>query len=177
MQNPPRKTTHAKFLKSLHAEQLSRVQAKNQQECDLLEDIRNFTKQRAAVEKSYAEALLKISSAYLHKKIPQLPEIPGEGAAQWNVFTVWRTLLDETEKLAKARMAAVEVFQQRITDEAKTVRTSKVQTSKKCLEQLQAIQKELQGCVQELDNCKKRYLDDEHVAHDVRDRAQQAEEK
>ena len=47
------------------------------------------------------------------------------------MFTVWRTLLDETEKLAKARMAAVEVFQQRITDEAKTVRTSKVQTSKK----------------------------------------------
>ncbi|XP_043195314.1 protein nervous wreck-like isoform X1 [Amphibalanus amphitrite] len=177
MQNPPRKTTHAKFLKALHSEQLSRAQAKNQQECDLLEDIRNFTKQRAAVEKSYAEALLKISSAYLHKKIPQLPEIQGDGPEQWNVFTVWRTLLDETEKLAKARMAAVEVFQQRITDEAKTVRTSKVQTSKKCLEQLQAIQKELQGCVQELDNCKKRYQEDEHVAHDIRDRAQQAEEK
>ncbi|KAF0300791.1 F-BAR and double SH3 domains protein 2 [Amphibalanus amphitrite] len=170
-------TTHAKFLKALHSEQLSRAQAKNQQECDLLEDIRNFTKQRAAVEKSYAEALLKISSAYLHKKIPQLPEIQGDGPEQWNVFTVWRTLLDETEKLAKARMAAVEVFQQRITDEAKTVRTSKVQTSKKCLEQLQAIQKELQGCVQELDNCKKRYQEDEHVAHDIRDRAQQAEEK
>ena len=35
-----RQTTHAKFLKTLHSEQLSRAQAKNQQECDLLEDIR-----------------------------------------------------------------------------------------------------------------------------------------
>ena len=60
-----------------------------------------------------------------------LPPKPTRCPGGRNVFTVWRTLLDETEKLAKARMAAVEVFQQRITDEAKTVRTSKVQTSKK----------------------------------------------
>ena len=32
------------------------------------------------------QALLKISSAYLHKKIPQLPEASGEGPEQWSVY-------------------------------------------------------------------------------------------
>lgn len=46
----------------------------------------------------------------------------------WNV---WRTVLEENEKLAKARLAAVEVFQQQIADEAKVLRSHKVQTSRK----------------------------------------------
>jgi hypothetical protein len=31
---------YAKFLKHLHSEQVTKLQAKNQHECDLLEDIR-----------------------------------------------------------------------------------------------------------------------------------------
>ena len=31
---------YAKFLKHLHSEQVAKLQAKNQHECDLLEDIR-----------------------------------------------------------------------------------------------------------------------------------------
>lgn len=46
----------------------------------------------------------------------------------WNV---WRVVLEENEKLAKARLAAVEVFQQQIADEAKVLRTHKLQTSRK----------------------------------------------
>lgn len=48
----------------------------------------------------------------------------------WNV---WRTVLEENEKLAKARLAAVEVFQQQIADEAKLLRAYKVQNSKKVI--------------------------------------------
>lgn len=46
----------------------------------------------------------------------------------WNV---WRVVLEENEKLAKARLAAVEVFQQQIADEAKILRSHKLQTSRK----------------------------------------------
>lgn len=46
----------------------------------------------------------------------------------WNV---WRTVLEENEKLARARLAAVEVFQQQIADDAKILRTHKIQTAKK----------------------------------------------
>lgn len=46
----------------------------------------------------------------------------------WNV---WRTVLEENEKLAKARLAAVEVFQQVISDDAKVLRSHKMANSKK----------------------------------------------
>jgi hypothetical protein len=37
-------------------------------------------------------------------------------------------------------------------------------------EQLVVIQKELQACVQDIDKTKKFYFDEEHSAHDVRDK-------
>ena len=58
---------------NLHKDQAAKLQAKNQQELDLLDDIRNFMKQKAALEKNYAEGLLKLSSVYGTKKIAALP--------------------------------------------------------------------------------------------------------
>ena len=71
----------------------------------------------------------------------------------------------------------MEVFQQQITDDAKTIRQAKLQASKKCLDQLQTVQKELQVSVSELDRNKKLYFEEEHLAHDARAKATDAEEK
>ncbi|XP_055603690.1 protein nervous wreck [Uranotaenia lowii] len=178
MQPPPRKGNYTKFLKNLHTEQLAKLALKNQNECELLEDIRQFTLKRSAIEKSYSEALLKISSAFLNKKQACIPEIKMDGADErWNMWSVWQTVLEENEKLARARLAAVEVFQQQIADEAKLLRSSKLGTSKKCVEHLAVVQKELQLSVQDVDKTKKCYFDEEHCAHDVRDKARDIEEK
>ncbi|XP_053686877.1 protein nervous wreck [Sabethes cyaneus] len=169
---------YTKFLKNLHSEQLAKLALKNQNECELLEDIRQFTLKRSAIEKSYSEALLKISSAYLNKKQACIPEIKMDGAEEkWNMWSVWQTVLEENEKLARARLAAVEVFQQQIADEAKLLRSSKLGSSKKCVEHLGQVQKELQLSVQDVDKTKKCYFDEEHCAHDVRDKARDIEEK
>ncbi|XP_046674644.1 protein nervous wreck isoform X2 [Homalodisca vitripennis] len=178
MQPPPRKGNYAKFLKNLHAEQLAKLQLKNQNECELLDDIRNFIIKRSAIEKSYSEALLKISSAFLNKKIPNIPDIKTEGSEEkWNMWNVWRTVLEENEKLARARLAAVEVFSQHVADEAKVLRLHKIINAKKCIDHLAVVQKELQTCVQDIDKTKKLYFDEEHSAHDVRDKAKDIEEK
>jgi hypothetical protein len=71
---------YTKFLKNLHTEQLAKLQLKNQHECDLLEDVRTFIIKRSAIEKQYSEALLKLSSSYLNKKTPNIPEIKMDGA-------------------------------------------------------------------------------------------------
>ncbi|XP_029735173.2 protein nervous wreck isoform X2 [Aedes albopictus] len=169
---------YTKFLKNLHSEQLAKLALKNQNECELLEDIRQFTLKRSAIEKSYSEALLKISSAYLNKKQACIPEIKMDGAEEkWNMWSVWQTVLEENEKLARARLAAVEVFQQQIADEAKLLRNAKLNTSKKSVEHLGVVQKELQLSVQDVDKTKKCYFDEEHCAHDVRDKARDIEEK
>ncbi|XP_022909284.1 protein nervous wreck isoform X2 [Onthophagus taurus] len=172
------KGNYVKFLKNLHSEQLAKLALKNQHECDLLEDIRSFTIKRSAIEKSYSEALLKISSAYLNKKIPNIPDIKLDGGEEkWNMWNVWRTVLEENEKLARARLAAVEVFQQQIADDAKVLRAHKLAAARKCVDQLAIVQKELQTCVIDVDKTKKLYFDEEHSAHDVRDKARDIEEK
>ncbi|XP_044257728.1 protein nervous wreck isoform X1 [Tribolium madens] len=178
MQPPPRKGNYAKFLKNLHTEQINKLALKNQHECDLLEDIRNFTIRKSALEKTHSEDLLKLTSQFLNKKAPNIPDIKIEGSEEkWNMWNVWRTVLEENEKLARARLAAVEVFQQQIADDAKILRVHKLQAAKKCLDQLAIVQKELQGCVQEVDKTKKMYFDEEHSAHGVRDKARDIEEK
>ncbi|XP_059217219.1 protein nervous wreck isoform X3 [Stomoxys calcitrans] len=169
---------YVKFLKNLHTEQVAKLQLKNQHECDLLEDIRQFTIKRSAVEKSYSEALLKISSQYLNKKIPNIPDIKMEGMEErWNMWSVWRTVLEENEKLARARLAAIEVFQQQIADEAKVLRDYKLGIAKRSLSYIVNVQKELHLSVGDLDKTKKQYFDEEHCAHDVRDKARDIEEK
>lgn len=45
------------------------------------------------------------------------------------------------------------------------------------MDQLSLVQKELQVCVQDVDKAKKMYFDEEHSAHDVRDKARDIEEK
>nr|CAB3517506.1 unnamed protein product [Spodoptera littoralis] len=92
----------------------------------------------------------------------------------WNV---WRTVLEENEKLARARLAAVEVFQQQIADEAKFLRQHKLNVAKKCTDTLAQAHKELQTTVIDVDKTKKLYFDEEHTAHDVRDKAKDIEEK
>lgn len=93
------------------------------------------------------------------------------------MWSVWQTVLEENEKLARARLAAIEVFQQQIADEAKVLRSHKMAVSKKLIDQLGNIQKDLQLSVQDVDKTKKIYFDEEHSAHDVRDKARDIEEK
>ncbi|KAL0279947.1 UNVERIFIED_CONTAM: hypothetical protein PYX00_001390 [Menopon gallinae] len=92
----------------------------------------------------------------------------------WNV---WRTVLEENEKLARARLAAIEVFSQNVVEDSKLLRAQKLVAAKKCIEVLTTVQKELQATVQEVDKTKKFYFDEEHCAHDVRDKAKDLEDK
>merc|ERR1712073_149882 len=86
---------------------------KNQQELDLLDDIRNFMKQRAAIEKLYADGLIKLSSVYGTKKIANLEDVKIEDdqptSGEHNVYIIWKKMLEENEKIAKALLAAIQV--------------------------------------------------------------------
>jgi len=63
-QLPPRKGAYTKHIHNLHKDQLASTQVKNNQELDLLDDIMGFMKKRGAIEKQYAEAMLKLSNTY-----------------------------------------------------------------------------------------------------------------
>ena len=180
-QPPPRKGAYNKFVQNLHKEQLSKLQAKNQQELDLLEDIRNFMKQKAAMEKHYAEGLLKLSSVYGSKKIAGLEDarLAGEAASpgEHNIYVIWKKLLEENERTGKARLAAVQVFQESISDDAKAVVAGKKVSSKRALDRLSALQKDVQLSVAEVDRTKRIYFQEESDAIDVGKKAEDAELK
>ena len=72
---PPRNGNIVKFLKTHHQEQLDKLVLKNQIEIGIVEDIRNFVKQKCSLEKSYAEGLLKLSKNFQNKKIPNIPDV------------------------------------------------------------------------------------------------------
>ena len=59
-------------------------------------------------------------------------------------------MLDENEKLAKARLAAVQVFHDEVTKNAKAVRNAKQAKTKKAFERINGVQKELQITIAEV---------------------------
>jgi hypothetical protein len=86
-------------------------------------------------------------------------------------------VLEENEKIAQARLAAVEVLLSEIFDDSKHLRQAKVNVGKKNLDHLAVMHKELQACAQELDKTKRAYCDEEHSAYDARTKAEDAETK
>uniref|UniRef100_A0A3Q2DKI9 FCH domain-containing protein n=1 Tax=Cyprinodon variegatus TaxID=28743 RepID=A0A3Q2DKI9_CYPVA len=62
-ERPPVKESQQ--LKVLFSEQLSKLQSKQQQDTELLEEIRSFSKQRAAIEKEYGQVRTSISGHLL----------------------------------------------------------------------------------------------------------------
>lgn len=55
MQPPPRKVKVTQELRNIQGEQMTKLQAKHQAECDLLEDMRTFSQKKAAIEREYAQ--------------------------------------------------------------------------------------------------------------------------
>ncbi|KAK3577241.1 hypothetical protein CHS0354_030521 [Potamilus streckersoni] len=177
-QPPPRKVKVTAALKNIHSEQVSKIQAKHQQECDLLEDIRTFTRQRSIIEKEYAQALLKLTGQLLKRDFPAMPDLTSEdGQEHRTVLAVWRIILEETEKLAKKRLQAADIYMEKIAEPVKSLKANKVQCMKKVLPQLTTIQQEVFQTVMELSKAKKVYSIDENLAHDACLKAREAEEK
>ncbi|XP_052829675.1 F-BAR and double SH3 domains protein 2 isoform X4 [Octopus bimaculoides] len=178
MQPPPRKVKHAAALKLIHTEQLQKLQSKHQQEVELLEDIRIFSQKRSAIEKEYAQSLLKLTSSLLKKDIVLPPDIPSEdGKEHKTAVIVWRQILEELEKVAKARLAASEIYYEKCAEPAKPLKNAKVQCLKKLVSQLSLIQSEVAQSVLEMTKAHKIYIADETQTNDAKQKAMEADEK
>ncbi|XP_028656191.1 F-BAR and double SH3 domains protein 2-like isoform X1 [Erpetoichthys calabaricus] len=167
MQPPPRKVKVTQELKNIQTEQLTRLQAKHQTECDLLEDMRSFSQKKAAIEKEYAQALQKLASQYLKREWLKTEDRPDYR----NVYTVWKSFLDGTVQVTQSRINICENYKNQISEPAKTVKLLKEQHLKKCIDKLTRIQAELQDTVKDLAKSKKKYFEMEQMAHAVREKA------
>nr|XP_040036623.1 F-BAR and double SH3 domains protein 2-like [Gasterosteus aculeatus aculeatus] len=171
MQPPPRKVRVTQELKHTHAEQMSRLQIKHQTECDLLEDLRTFSQKRAAVERDYAQAIQKLANQYLKREWPE--SMIEDQADHSNMYWVWRAYLEGTVQVTQSRISACDNYKVQVADPAKTGRLQKEQQLRKCIEQLTAVQAELQESVKELTKSRKKYQEAETMAQAVREKAEQ----
>ncbi|XP_075271537.1 F-BAR and double SH3 domains protein 2 isoform X4 [Opisthocomus hoazin] len=169
MQPPPRKVKVTQELKNIQVEQMTKLQAKHQAECELLEDIRAFSQKRAAIEKEYAQSIQKLASQYLKKD--WLGIKTDERSDYRSMYSVWRSLLEGTMQVAQSRLNICENYKNLISEPARTVRCFKEQQLKKCVDQLTRIQAELQETVKDLAKGKKKYFETEQMAQAVREKA------
>ncbi|KAM4620749.1 F-BAR and double SH3 domains protein 2-like [Polymixia lowei] len=170
MQPPPRKVRVTQELKHTHADQMSRLHIKHQTECELLEDLRTFSQKKAAVERDYAQALQKLANQYLKREWPDT--FSDEQMDHRNIYCVWRDYLEGTVQLTQSRISACDNYKVQVADPAKMARLQKDQQLRKCIDQLTAVQAELQESVKELTKSRKKYQEAETMAQAVREKAE-----
>ncbi|XP_029917517.1 F-BAR and double SH3 domains protein 1-like [Myripristis murdjan] len=171
MQPPPRKVKESQEVKLEFLEQLGRLQTKHQQDTELLEEIRSFSKQRAAIEKEYGQALQRLAVQY-QKKDWQRGKTD---AITSGVFGVWRSVVDATALNAAARLAAAEEYRALIGQASRSLRNAKDTKTKRGLEQLQRVQGEVVDALRELHRVKKSYHQVSHIANMAREKATDAQ--
>ncbi|XP_070554041.1 F-BAR and double SH3 domains protein 2-like isoform X2 [Ptychodera flava] len=179
MQPPPRKTKISQHVRNVHAEQATKLHAKHQTENDLLEDIRDFAKQRSSIEKTYAQALIKLAQDfYAKRKFPPTPDVKAdESKESRSVYDVWKAILEETSKSGKARQATAEKLQTQVVDNAKIVKSQKTQLHKRCSEILNTLHEEVDVTIREFTKAKKSYIENETMAKEIREKAADAENR
>ncbi|XP_030836446.1 uncharacterized protein LOC585408 isoform X2 [Strongylocentrotus purpuratus] len=176
-QPPPRKAKIGQDLKNIQHDQWTKLQSKHQSDSELLEDVRDFAKQRAAIEKVYAQSLQKLSTHFVQKRTFPPPSEGAEEQRDRTVLQVWKALLDETEKIGRVRLTASESISTQIIDTIKIQKNTRTNTLKKCGDLTNAWHEEVQASVRELIKARKNYADAEKIAQDARGKAAEAENR
>ncbi|KAG8439018.1 hypothetical protein GDO86_005276, partial [Hymenochirus boettgeri] len=159
-------------VKVRFGEQLSSLQNKQLQDTELLEDIRSFCKQRAAIEKEYGQALQRLAGQYLKR---DWLRGKNETTESRSVFSVWRYVVEGTASIGQSRVTAAENYRNLTFEAAKTARLAKEHLLKKSIEQLLKVQNELLETMKEVNKTKKRYVQLERVSEVAKEKAADAE--
>ncbi|MEQ2212599.1 hypothetical protein XENOCAPTIV_002084 [Xenoophorus captivus] len=172
MQPPPRKVKESQQAKLLFSEQLSKLQSKQHQDTELLEEIRSFSKQRAAIEKEYGHALQRLAVQY-QKRDWQRGNT--DAVISGSVFGVWRSVVDVTAQTAASRLGAAEEYRKLFGQASKSIHNAKEIRAKRGLDRLQRVQGEVVDALRELHRVKKSYHHLSHIASVAREKAADAQ--
>ncbi|XP_078810530.1 F-BAR and double SH3 domains protein 1 isoform X2 [Oryzias latipes] len=172
MQPPPRKEIQE--VKLVFSEQLSKLQTKQHQDIELLEEIRSFSKQRAAIEKEYGQALQRL--AIQHQK-RDWQRGTTDAVTSGSVFCAWRSLVDATAQIAATRLSAAEQYRNLTGHASRSLHNAKDVRVKRGLERLQRVQGEVLDALRELHGVKKSYHHLIHITDVAREKAADAQIK
>ncbi|KAH0514488.1 F-BAR and double SH3 domains protein 2 [Microtus ochrogaster] len=139
---------------------MTKLQAKHQAECDLLEDMRTFSQKKAAIEREYAQ---------IGFKLRDLPAFVSPNAWADLELTIDQPSFDSVAVVPPqppiAEIASMQQCAWLLYD------ILKLMSQGLCVDQLTKIQTELQETVKDLAKGKKKYFETEQMAHAVREKA------
>ncbi|EDM18303.1 FCH and double SH3 domains 2 (predicted), isoform CRA_c [Rattus norvegicus] len=100
---------------------MTKLQAKHQAECDLLEDMRTFSQKKAAIEREYAQGIQKLASQYLKRDWPGIKT--DDRNDYRSMYPVWKSFLEATMQVAQSRINICENYKNFISEPARAVRS------------------------------------------------------
>ncbi|XP_075622523.1 F-BAR and double SH3 domains protein 1 isoform X3 [Balearica regulorum gibbericeps] len=172
MQPPPRKVKLTQEVRVHLLEQLSGLQGKQQRDAELLEDIRSYSKQRAAIEREYGQALQRLASQFVKR---DWQRGRGEAGDSRSAVAVWKGVIEGTVHAGQVRVTTSESYRALAAEAARTARLSKERMLKKGIERLQKAQAELLETVKELDKAKKQFTHLQRSSEVAKDKAADVE--
>ncbi|KAM6358097.1 F-BAR and double SH3 domains protein 1 isoform 8-T8 [Alca torda] len=172
MQPPPRKVKLTQEVRVHLLEQLSGLQGKQQRDAELLEDIRLYSKQRAAIDREYGQALQRLASQFMKR---DWQRGRGDAGDSRSVVAVWKGVIEGTAHAGQVRVTASDTYRALAAEAARTTRLSKERMLKKGIERLQKAQAELLETVKELDKAKKQFTHLQRSSEVAKDKAADVE--
>ncbi|XP_074694309.1 F-BAR and double SH3 domains protein 1 isoform X2 [Strix aluco] len=169
---PPRKVKLTQEVRVHLLEQLSGLQGKQQRDAELLEDIRSYSKQRAAIDREYGQALQRLASQFMKRDWQRGRSEAGDSRS---VVAVWKGVIEGTAHAGQVRVTASESYRALAAEAARSARLSKERMLKKGIERLQKAQAELLGTVKELDKAKKQFTHLQRSSEVAKDKAADVE--
>ncbi|KAI9207023.1 uncharacterized protein BJ171DRAFT_495457 [Polychytrium aggregatum] len=167
------KNTHiaVKANKQQQLGQVNKLVFKSEADVELLENLRDYMKKRAEIENDYFKSLEKLSKSYIQKKYRKVSQSgrshgltveeddsKGEPSREQRaMYTAFSTLLQESERQAKARGQISETLVTSVTDVLKDVTKDKISANKKNSEFATKYLKDLHAAYDELEKVKAVY--------------------
>uniref|UniRef100_A0A3B4T7Q6 F-BAR domain-containing protein n=1 Tax=Seriola dumerili TaxID=41447 RepID=A0A3B4T7Q6_SERDU len=163
MQPPPRKVKESQQVKLVFSEQLSKLQTKQHQDTELLEEIRYWTLWHSMIW--ICDEILQTVAG---REINRTTEMENSSV----VFGVWRSMVDAIAQTAESRLAAAEEYCRLTGQVSRSFRNTK---DIRGLERLQRVQGEVLDALRELHLIKKTYHRLSHIANIAREKAADAQ--
>ena len=174
-----RKVKLVTSLKTTLSEQTAKLQSKHELEHDLLEDVRNYAKQRAGIEKEYAQSILKITSQMVSKIVPCKIQASDDTEKEQlrSPYGLWRKILEETETMANSRMKISQTLLSDVVDSIKNFKVERLSTLKKCTTLTENLQEEIVVSTGDLVKAQKTYSELQKLTIQAHQHASDAQEK
>ncbi|NXC46346.1 FCSD1 protein, partial [Penelope pileata] len=133
---------------------------------------RSYSKQRAAIEREYGQALQRLAGQFVKR---DWQRGRGDAGDSRSVLTVWKGVIEGTAYAGQSRVTASESYRSLAAEATRTARLSKERMLKKSIEQLQKAQAELLETVKELDKAKKQFSHLQRSSEVAKDKAADVE--